>query len=261
MATAPITVSAVNTTAIEVITRALRSINVLGAGETPDNAMSEGGLLALNELIGAWSNENLLIYAMTQVSFPFVPGQGVYTFGPGGNFNAVRPMYITSAFVRWQGVDTPVAIISNQDYDNIPVKVQPSAVPYAMVIDTGFPLTTLTLYPQPNTASAQLFIQTNSAFTEFATLTDPVVFPPGYEQALRLCLGADLMSEYGITNPRMDQKANNSKRLLKRANYKPQTLRMDSSIPGQWNGLISVNGGYSPDNGLLTEGGGYIVTE
>ena len=219
------------TTANDIINRALRSINALGETETASPAASLLGFESLNELLGQWSNEKLMAYEVITEAFPFVAAQYSYTIGVGGNFNTTRPMSISKAYVRFNTVDYPVGIVTLDEYNDIALKTSAGQIPFVMVADAGFPLTTLLFWPAPSDAAATLYIDSTKPFTEFATPSTAVTLPPGYERALRLNLAVELMPSYGADVPMITQQAAVAKKAIKRINYVPIILDLPSGIP------------------------------
>jgi hypothetical protein len=67
---------------IDIISRALKDIGALEAGETPTPEAAQDALEMLNDLIDQWSNENMMVYNVTEIVFPVIPGQIQYTIGP-----------------------------------------------------------------------------------------------------------------------------------------------------------------------------------
>jgi hypothetical protein len=67
---------------IDIISRALKDIGALEAGEVPTPEAAQDGLEMLNDLIDQWSNENMMVYNVTEIVFPIIPGQFQYTIGP-----------------------------------------------------------------------------------------------------------------------------------------------------------------------------------
>ncbi|CAB4123356.1 hypothetical protein UFOVP42_39 [uncultured Caudovirales phage] len=67
---------------IEIISRALKDIGALEAGETPTADAAQDALDMLNDLIDQWSNENMMVYNTTEIIFPLIAGQIQYTIGP-----------------------------------------------------------------------------------------------------------------------------------------------------------------------------------
>lgn len=73
--------SATSTTALDLITGALRNINALESGEVPTAQDANDALQVLNDLLESWSIEKLFIFSSTENRFVFNPGQYQYTIG------------------------------------------------------------------------------------------------------------------------------------------------------------------------------------
>lgn len=67
---------------IEVISRALKDIGALEAGETPTPDAAQDAFDLLNDLIDQWSNESFMVFNVTEIIFPVISGQTQYTIGP-----------------------------------------------------------------------------------------------------------------------------------------------------------------------------------
>lgn len=67
---------------IDIISRALKDIGALEAGEIPTPDAAQDAFDMLNDLIEQWSNENMMVYNVTEIIFPVIPGQTQYTIGP-----------------------------------------------------------------------------------------------------------------------------------------------------------------------------------
>jgi hypothetical protein len=231
-------------TAIDIIKRSFRSINVIGGSEDLTADMAQTGLDLLNAMLESWSNESLIVYQSTLLNFPLVAGQSNYTIGTGGNFNTTRPTTIDSGYIRWNTIDYPLSLINTDQYDGIPLKTSPNQISYALYVDAGFPLTTLKLFPTPNDATAQIFLEAKVPFMGFTSLTDPINMPPGYERALDRNLAIEIAPQYGV-EPKLIIKmmASNAKKWLKRTNFQPLILELPDALPtgrGAWD----QNGNY-----------------
>jgi hypothetical protein len=79
---------------IDIISRALKDIGALEAGETPTSEAATDALDMLNDLIDQWSNEDMMVYNTTEIIFPVIAGQTQYTIGPV----ASTANYIGAAF-------------------------------------------------------------------------------------------------------------------------------------------------------------------
>jgi hypothetical protein len=80
--------SALSTTAMDLITGALRNINALEAGESPNANDAADAQQVLNDMVEMWSIDHLLIFSSTENILTWVPGQYQYTIGNpiGGTF-------------------------------------------------------------------------------------------------------------------------------------------------------------------------------
>ena len=67
---------------IEIISGALKDIGALEAGETPTPEAAQDALTMLNYMIDQWSNENMMVFNVTEIIFTLIPGQVQYTIGP-----------------------------------------------------------------------------------------------------------------------------------------------------------------------------------
>ena len=96
-------------TAQDIITRALRSLQVVAQGETPDADQLSDGLVSLNDLLSAWGNERLMVYQTVQETITLVGGQSAYDIGVGAtSLNTSMPIRIERAFIRLNGIDDPL---------------------------------------------------------------------------------------------------------------------------------------------------------
>jgi hypothetical protein len=68
--------------ALDIISRALKDIGALEAGEAPGPDSVQDAFEMLNDLIDQWSNEEMMIFNVTEIIFPVIPGQTQYTIGP-----------------------------------------------------------------------------------------------------------------------------------------------------------------------------------
>ena len=67
---------------IDIISRALKDIGALEAGETPTPEAAQDAFEMMNDLIDQWSNENMMVFNVTEIIFPVIPGQIQYSLGP-----------------------------------------------------------------------------------------------------------------------------------------------------------------------------------
>lgn len=69
----------------DIISGALKDIGALEAGETASADAAQDALVMLNYLVDQWSNEDMMVFNVTEIIFPVVAGQVQYTIGPFQN--------------------------------------------------------------------------------------------------------------------------------------------------------------------------------
>ena len=67
---------------IDIISRALKDIGALEAGETPTPEAAQDAFEMMNDLIDQWSNENMMVFNVTEIIFPVIQNQVQYSLGP-----------------------------------------------------------------------------------------------------------------------------------------------------------------------------------
>lgn len=67
---------------IDIISRALKDIGALESGETPTPDAAQDAFDMMNDLIDQWSNEDMMVFNITEIIFPVIAGQVQYTIGP-----------------------------------------------------------------------------------------------------------------------------------------------------------------------------------
>lgn len=233
-------------TALDLITGSLRLLGVLSSGDVPTANESTDGLTALNQMIGSWSVESLLIYTKAQETFTMIASQQSYTVGSGGNFNTTRPQKIENAAVRTTNgsttLDLPIEIINQDQWSNISVKTVQSTLPRKLFAQGTYPLETIYLWPTPSTGNT-LVLWSWKPLSSFATINSSVDLPQGYVRALRYNLALELAPEYGSSpNPLVIAEAEVSKAAIKRMNIKTLLLSQDESLARQGRGFNYLTG-------------------
>ena len=80
---------------IDIISRALKDIGALEAGENPTPEAAQDAFDMLNDIVDQWSNEDQMVFYKNEIVFPITAGQTQYTIGPGGQIGAVVTGYIS----------------------------------------------------------------------------------------------------------------------------------------------------------------------
>lgn len=228
------------TTVSDIIRSAMRKIGVLASGEPLPADEGDDALVVFRQMVDSWANETLLIPVVGVVTFPLVLDQAEYTIGiypdaviPDNHIETARPQKIISAFLRdGTGTDYPQEIITVQTYDSISRKSNASR-PSRFYVRQGWPLDTILFesVPYDNETLHLSVIQPLTDLLPVIGLTEEINLPPGYERSLTYNLCLELADEYGKqVTPLIVTNAVESKKWLKRQNYRPITLKVDRAL-------------------------------
>lgn len=223
------------TTALDLITLALKDLGALGIGQSVSAEDSQDALDTLNQMLGQWQGERLSMYHEIEVKKQ-ATGAASYTIGTGGDFNVMRPTDIKAAFVRLNTgsipVDYPVKIIrSREDYSKLAVKSLAS-LPDHVFYDSAYPMGNLYWYPVPP-AQYELHVIVTESLPQFATPASAINLPPEYMAAIRYNLACYLAPSFQLEPTRaLVMLATNAKRVLKRMNAQIPSLTMPSTLTG-----------------------------
>ena len=221
------------TTANDLIARSLRIAGALGAGETMDSDEAADGLTALNTMLDSWRIKRAMVYHIKEEEFTLVAGQSVYTIGTGGNFSTTRPDKIEYAYIRENGNDYYMEVVTVDAFKRITNKTVSSDLPDHLYYETEYPLGKIHIYPEPSQANL-IYLNTWQILQSFATLTEEIALPPGYERAIVYNLAEEIAPEFGVELSAGASKiANESKQNLVRINARPVIAKIDSAITGR----------------------------
>lgn len=204
----------------DIVTGALSKTGILRKGESPDATDSADALTLLNDILGSWSNESLLLYATVQETLSLSPASS-YSIGSGQTLNTERPMWIKAATISSGNLDYELNIIPEDDFQTqIVQKSISSNIPQYMTYDNGFPSGTIKLWPQLST-SATITLQSEKQITAFSALTTTFSMPPGWAHALKSNLAVALLPVYSI--PPIQSVINEA--MTSKGNLKKQTIK------------------------------------
>lgn len=229
------------TSAVDLLTLALKDIGALGIGQSIGPDDTADGLATLNMMLGEWQAERLSVYHLVDTAIASTGAQS-YTVGSGGNFNIQRPVRIEAAYARLNAgsqsaIDYPVKLIdAREDYAKIALKGLTSFPEWAFY-DASYPMGNLLYYPIPN-ASFELHILTMEVLPQFAAPGVQISLPPQYLSAIRYNLGPYLAPSYQIEPlPSLVRRAMNAKRVIKRMNAQIAAMQMPRGLRSyqKWN--------------------------
>lgn len=218
------------TTAYDLIKGAMRKVGITAAGETPTADEANDALTDLNDLIESMSIDNLFVWGAASEVFTTTANQASRTIGPTGNFVTARPVRITNAFCTYGGVDFPIELIGQEEYDNISLKTQTGQIIEKMAYVNDFPNGLLYMWPVPSSA-IPLVIGIDRILTSVASTATVMTFPPGYLNFMMHELGIKLAPEYGVEPmPDVQKIAARSRAALKRANKLRRRVYFDEAL-------------------------------
>jgi hypothetical protein len=183
---------------------ALRKAAVtLGPQRTPSAAQFQDAIEELNRLTGSLNCDRLNIYSNQRQEFPLEAGRKTYTVGqdPTGqsiaDFDVPRPQGIEAANILSGSPELRYAVapLTVLQWPQIRMQDMGMTIPEALYNDRGYPLSTLYLYGQPM-AGCRLELFSWVLIPAFDTVSDVVLLPPGYEDALVLNLAVRLAPHF-----------------------------------------------------------------
>lgn len=225
-------------TALDIITQALRRIGVYGPNDTITDADAQDCLVRLNDMLDMWSNENLMCLTELEQSGALVVAQNSYTIGSGGNFNVTRPIKIKdgagAAYIQdTNGNNFPVDVVQRDQWNLIGNRGSSitSNYPTTFFYDPQYPLGVLNVFPTPNTTFTA-FWDSYLQLTDFATLSSSFSMPPGYKKAMQDNLAIEIWPDFwGDGAPQLlTELASKSKAAVKRANTRPVVAVYDPEL-------------------------------
>jgi hypothetical protein len=169
----------------------LISLGVIAPGETPSAAELADALSRLNAMTDSWSLEKLLIHSINRQIFDLVGGQQNYTLGIGANFNSARPVAIDKAGLLFDNPanELPIDTMNVDQWSEVTVKNLSSTYPARLYVEETMPFMNLIFWPVPSEA-AKVALYMREVLTQFNSVNDDVIFPPGYYLALESNFGS-----------------------------------------------------------------------
>lgn len=229
-----------------IISAALRKLQVIELGTTPDSDTITNAAQSLNIMIKAWQSSGIKLWTIDVYTMPLVSGKKEYTISPSGSdFTADKPIKVTQAWMRnisvIPNVDTPLLMISRQEYSLLGSKDSPGMI-NSIFYDPKATSGTLHTFLNPDIATAtnyQLCYVAQRPMIDIGTGSDIPDFPTEWTQALIWGLADELAIEYGChVNQRQEisMKANKYRSELEDwdTEYSPTFFTPDMRMQGKW---------------------------
>jgi len=198
-------------TRTQIIEEALRTISVLGEGETATASQLSEASTALNIMLKAWMAYGLSLWAIKRQSITPIEGQSSYTLGRSGTPTVTmdRPLDVLEVYRRDTSEVTDIDLmkISREEYWNLPDKDtegEPNQFYYDPQLGNGV----LHIWPVADSTFASdktLEIFYRKPFDDMDAATDDLDFPQEWYEAIKFGLAYRLSFQPGI--PAMDKSA------------------------------------------------------
>lgn len=232
-------------TAADLINDAARANGKLGPGRTLSTVEQTDALRIFRRMVDAWSIERLMIADIRRDTYTLTPSLSPHTIGPGGDFDAARPVRIERmGLVLTGGSEIPIELLTDQQWAELSVKELESNLPTKCHYSATVPLGELHFWPVPLEA-CDVALYTWSQLTAPPALDSEIVFPPGYEQAIVDNLAVLTCPLFGrqIT-PMLLEAANKGKARLKGFNAKsPRIASSDYGMAQNRRGSFNYHSG------------------
>jgi hypothetical protein len=237
-------------TVLDVLSSAARKLGVLAAGDTLDAGDAQVLLAAGNELLDAWSAQQLAIYVSNRVTFSLVANRQVYAMGTGApDFDAPRPTRLDRAGVLLtttgpQPVERPIQVLTDGEWAATRIKnlAGASTFPTRVWPDYSYPFCNLTFWPVPTTACS-VALYPRQALASLENLTDMFLFPPGYLRAFTFNLALAAAPEFGKpVAPEVASMAAEALADVRALNVRREPLRCDAGMVGRGAGFDVLTG-------------------
>lgn len=226
-------------TVTQLITLAMKRVNILQAGESLSAEDLADGLMYANLWIDSLSIESMTLPFVLRTTFPMVSGQAIYTVGIGGDVNVARPTvapkvnYLDASLSP--AIERELTPLTDAAYQAIPIKTLTNPLPsfsyWNPTYNGGLGSLFFWLVPTSSVLTGVLYAP--SAVPQFVNGTDTVVFPPGWQffvlENLAVYYGATWRENLPV-DPELKESARLSKASIKRANWRPTDMTLDPAL-------------------------------
>lgn len=243
-------------TASDIVTRAMKALQSLGAQETPSAADMNDGIAAFNAMLDSWSLDGLNAYRIREDSFTLTIGTASYTIGSGGTVNVTRPLQIRQAYIRdATNNNYTMRIVPRDIWNRIGNRGTSitSQIPDTLFYDAQYPLGVINIFPTP-LAAYTCFVDSllqQSTVTASTTISMPV----GYERAMVFGLAVEIASQFGFPIPAVGPGQKNVAELaaealasVKRNNTPEIIAQMDEAIVSRSYASYNIYRDAGPNN-------------
>ena len=188
----------------DLITAALRTLQVYGIGDPIPPEVIDNSAQALNIFCKALDTDGLFLWCVQDLAIPMSAAQNQYSIGP--LIGQPRPLRILDAYLRdnASGSDTTLTITSRYDYDTLGLK-SAQGIPNQLYYDPQLGNGIVTLYNVPFDDSTTLHVVIQRPVQDFNLATDNPDFPQEAFQMLKWGLADEIGMEQGARDNVLDR--------------------------------------------------------
>ena len=190
----------------DLIKAALRKLEAIGEGETPSTEDYTNCAFGLNVMIKAWDKDGYYLWKLTELVLPLLTGISVYQIGPTatgtGALVADRPIRLQdTCYVKDSAsLDTPLQILSRQEYNQLGLKSTSSTVSQ-IYYDPQLVNGILKVYGTPSDSTHSAYLTAQTPVYDMNSASETLDFPQEGYQAVIYGLAAEMMDEYPSLSP------------------------------------------------------------
>jgi hypothetical protein len=225
-------------TVLDICTEVLSLLQVYAPGEPIDPADTASLLFTLGGIVDGWGAEALTIFDQVVYTFNTTAGQAVYTFGPDLTNNWVSPAGFPlpvslSCTTIYGGVEIGIHTSSEDEWKAIALKLLQGGGPITNFWPQyGAVFHVFNFYPVP-AGAVPVVLYVDRQIPRFTALSNTVVFPPGYQEALVYELTIKAQPKFGAPLPSWLPAAwALAKSRVKESNFEAIDLKCDPALVG-----------------------------
>lgn len=186
------------------------------------------GLIYLNQMLDSWAARGMHSPYHAADSYTWTSGNISRTIGATGNFAGQRPIKIVAAYIRENGVDEPVSVISFDEYQKIPSKSEtgkPRVFAYQETATNG----TVYAWPVPEQSYTVVFVR--EYVTPALSASDDYLPQPGWLEAVRYNLAVKVAAIYKTqVSPYHEMEARASLKAIRNAAFQETSASLPSPV-------------------------------
>ncbi len=178
----------------ELITKALRKMNVLGVAQALDADEAEDVRVELNMMLKGWQRSGPHLWKKTEGSVPLVGATPSYDLAL-----TLNPLRVLAMRYRDSGGrDLPMKLLTREDYFDLPLKTA-GGVPTQYYFDAQRGAPTLYVWPVPASVTTEtLRLTYQKRIDDIDDLSNDIDIPQEHFDVVMYALAARLLDDYGI---------------------------------------------------------------